>query len=284
METIINYFTDIPSSHRSLLLVSGIAGFWLLESAVPLFSHSYRKWKHAGVNFFFTFTTILINFVLAFILVGAADWVVAEEFGLLQWVGPPVVVEAIGGLMLLDLIGAYLAHWTEHRVPVLWRFHLVHHTDQHIDTTSANRHHPGESVIRFAFTTAAVLVVGAPIWLVFVYQSMSALLSQFNHANISMPAWLDRSIRWLIVTPDMHRVHHHYQLPLTDSNYGNIFSCWDRLFGTYQQVDNSTLVYGVDTHMELEDHQSIGRMLRIPFDGKRPPTTLEGHPSKPPGH
>ncbi|OAV44875.1 sterol desaturase family protein [Lewinella sp. 4G2] len=282
MQTIIDYFTTIPSSHRTLLLVGGITLFWIMESAVPLFSHEYRKWKHAGINFFFTLTTILVNFFLAFILVAASDWVVAEQFGLLQWVSLPVIVEVVAGLMLLDLIGAYAAHWTEHRVPVLWRFHLVHHTDQHVDTTSANRHHPGESVIRFAFTTLAILIVGAPIWLVFIYQSMSALLSQFNHANITVPAWINKAISWLIVTPDMHRVHHHYQLPLTDSNYGNIFSFWDRLFGTYQQVDNNELVYGVDTHMDVADHQSIGRMLRIPFDGKRSPTT-PANPATPAG-
>lgn len=273
MQPIIDYFNTIPSSHRTLLLVGGITFFWVLESAVPLFSHRYTKWKHAGINFFFTFTTILVNFLLAFILVWSSDWVVANEFGIIQWVELPLVVEAVAGLMLLDLIGAYAAHWTEHRIPVLWRFHLVHHTDQHIDTTSANRHHPGESVIRFAFTTIAIFVVGAPIWLVFIYQSLSALLSQFNHANVTVPKWIDKGIGWFVVTPDMHRVHHHYQLPLTDSNFGNIFSFWDKLFGTYREVDNTTLIYGVDTHMEDHDHQNIGRMLRIPFEGKRPPTT-----------
>lgn len=262
------YFETIPSSHRALILVGGITIFWLIESAVPLFSFKYKKWKHAGLNIFFTLTTIVVNFVLAFILVWSSDWVVANNFGLLQWLDLPIWGTAFIGLLLLDLIGAYLAHWTEHRIPVLWRFHLVHHTDQNVDTTTANRHHPGESVIRFIFTTAAVLVVGAPIWLVFLYQSMSVVLSQFNHANISVPKWLDKSLGWLFVTPDMHRVHHHYRMPYTDTNFGNIFSVWDRLFGTYSAVDNRKLVYGVDTHMDTKDHQDIGRMLSIPF-GKR---------------
>jgi sterol desaturase/sphingolipid hydroxylase (fatty acid hydroxylase superfamily) len=191
---------------------------------------------------------------------------VANNFGVLQWLDMPLWATAIVGLLLLDFGGAYLAHWTEHRVPVLWKFHLIHHTDQHLDTTSANRHHPGESVIRFVFTTAAVIVFGAPIWLVFLYQSMSVVLSQFNHANITVPKWIDKPLGLVFVTPDMHRVHHHYRLPYTDTNFGNIFSIWDRLFGTYSQVDNRKLVYGVDTHMDLDDHQSIGRMLRIPFE------------------
>lgn len=274
METIVDYFTNIPSSHRSLILVGGITIFWLIESAVPLFSASYGKWKHAGINFFFTFTTIVVNFVLAFILVSTSDWVVSANFGLLQWLDMPLWATLVVGLPLLDLIGAYAAHWTEHRIPVLWRFHLVHHTDQHVDTTTANRHHPGESVIRFVFTTAAVLVVGAPIWLVFLYQSMSVVLSQFNHANITVPKWLNTLLQPIFVTPDMHRVHHHFRMPYTDTNFGNIFSFWDRLFGTYAAVDNRKLRYGVDTHMDLKDHSNIGRMLAIPF-GKKQTLTYE---------
>lgn len=274
MDSIVHYFTNIPSSHRSLILVGGITIFWLIESAVPLFSGSYRKWKHAGINFFFTFTTILVNFTLAFILVQSSDWVVAANFGLLQWMDAPTWAMLVVGLPLLDLIGAYLAHWTEHRIPVLWRFHLVHHTDQHVDTTTANRHHPGESVIRFVFTTLAVLIVGAPIWLVFLYQSMSVVLSQFNHANIVVPSWLNKALGVVFVTPDMHRVHHHYRMPYTDTNFGNIFSFWDKVFGTYSAVDNRKLVYGVDTHMDRADHENIGTMLGIPFK-KRPTLQYE---------
>ncbi len=265
MEAIVDYFTTIPSSHRSLILVGGITIFWLIESAVPLFANTYGKWKHAGVNFFFTFTTIVVNFILAFILVRSSEWVVTADFGLLQWMNVPIWAVLVIGMPLLDLIGAYAAHWTEHRIPVLWRFHLVHHTDQHIDTTSANRHHPGESVIRFVFTTAAVLIVGAPIWLVFLYQSLSVVLSQFNHANIVVPKWIDKILSPIFVTPDMHRVHHHYRMPYTDTNFGNIFSFWDRVFGTYSAVDNTKLIYGVDTHMDAADHSNIGQMLKIPF-------------------
>lgn len=265
MQSIVDYFTTIPSSHRSLILVGGITVFWLIESLAPLFANDYGKWRHAGVNFFFTFTTIIVNFVLAFILVGASAWVMATDFGILQWLNAPAWAMLVVGLPLLDLIGAYAAHWTEHRVPLLWRFHLVHHTDQHVDTTTANRHHPGESVIRFVFTTAAVLIVGAPIWLVFLYQSLSVVLSQFNHANIVLPEWLHAVLSPVFVTPDMHRVHHHYVLPYTDTNYGNIFSVWDRVFGTYSVMDNRDIVYGVDTHMTAEDHGSVRRMLEIPF-------------------
>jgi len=166
-------------------------------------------------------------------------------------------------------VGAWLVHWVEHHVKWMWQFHLIHHTDQHIDATSANRHHPGESVIRFVFTTLGVLLFGAPLWLVFLYQSMSVVLTQFNHSNVKMPDWLDNALVWVICTPNMHRVHHHYRQPYSDTNYGNIFSFWDRIMGTYVKVDNRKLVYGVDTYMDKKESSDIMNLLKIPFAGYR---------------
>lgn len=265
MDALIDYFSTIPSSHRTLLLVSGLTIFWMIESAVPLFSFKYNKWKHAGINIFFTVTTAVINFAMAFILVKSSDWVVANEVGLVQWISMPLWLEIIVGLMLLDLIGAYTVHYVEHRVKWMWRFHLIHHTDQQVDTTTANRHHPGESVFRFVFTTIAVVIVGAPMWMVFLYQSLSVVLSQFNHSNVKMPEWLDRALVCVICTPNMHRVHHHYRLPYTDTNFGNIFSFWDRIFGTYTEAPNEKLKYGVDTFMAPEEANHVGTLLKIPF-------------------
>ena len=270
MEAIIEYFTDMNPAHRTLILVGGLTIFWLIESAVPLFTFRYNKWKHALTNIFFTLTTIVVNFAMAFILVQASFWVVENNFGIIQWIPMPIWLFALVGLLLMDLIGAWLVHFVEHKVKWMWQFHLIHHTDQHVDTTTANRHHPGESVFRFVFTTMAVIIVGAPMWIVFLYQTLSVVLTQFNHSNVKMPVWLDNALVLVICTPNMHRVHHHYRMPYTDSNYGNIFSFWDRLFGTYEVVDNEKLVYGVDTHMSKEEAEDIGTMLKIPFRKYRP--------------
>ncbi|RYU93225.1 sterol desaturase family protein [Emticicia agri] len=272
MDQIVEYFRTIPSSHRSVILVGGIAFFWIIESAVPLFHFKYSKVRHARINIFFTLTTIIINFALAFVLLKSSDWAVANHFGILQWLPEmPLWLFAIVGLLLLDLIGAWLVHWAEHKIKWMWRFHLVHHTDTHVDTTSANRHHPGESVFRFVFTTAGVVLAGAPMWLVFMYQSISVLLSQFNHANIVIPKWLDNAMSWILVSPDMHKVHHHYVQPYTDSNYGNIFSVWDRLFGTFMTIERDKLIYGIDTHMKPEENDRLGNLLKVPFQNYRPP-------------
>jgi sterol desaturase/sphingolipid hydroxylase (fatty acid hydroxylase superfamily) len=270
MNEIVSYFSSIPSSHRSLILVGGITIFWLIENAFPLFKFTYKKWHHAGINLFLTFTTILINFTLAFILLKTSDWTIANNFGVLQWLPSiPLWLYALVGLLLLDLIGAYLVHLIEHKVKFLWRFHLIHHTDTWVDTTSGNRHHPGESVIRFVFTTLGVIIVGAPMWLVFMYQTISVVSTQFTHANIALPKKLDTFLSYFIVSPDMHKVHHHYTLPYTDSNYGNIFSVWDRIFGTFMTLSKDKIIYGIDTYMKPEENNQLNNLLKIPFQEQR---------------
>lgn len=270
MNEIISYFSTIPSSHRSLILVGGITLFWLIENAFPLFNFSYKKWRHASINIFLTATTIVVNFFLAFILLKTANWSIANDFGVLQWLPEMSIwLYALIGLLLLDLIGAYLVHLVEHKVKILWRFHIIHHTDTWVDTTSANRHHPGESVIRFAFTTLGVLIVGSPMWMVFLYQTLSVIATQFNHANISLPKKLDTILSYLIVSPNMHKIHHHHVLPYTDSNYGNIFSIWDRLFGTYRTLPTEEIIYGIDTYPNPEQHNNLKKLLKIPFQKRQ---------------
>ena len=272
MEVIVKYFETIPSLHRSLILVGGITFFWMIEYIVPLFHFKYQKFKHAWPNIFFTFTTVIINFILAFLLLNTSDWVVANKFGLMQWLPEmPLWGFVLLGVFFLDFFGAWLPHWIEHKVKFLWMFHLVHHTDPHVDTTTANRHHPGESVIRFFFTLLGVLILGLPIGVVMLYQSLSLISTQFTHANITLPKKIDDMISWVLVSPNMHKVHHHYVLPYTDTNYGNIFSVWDRLFGTFAKMNTNDIVYGVDTHLDEIKNSKIGNLLKMPFGKYKPP-------------
>lgn len=273
MQTIIDYFETIPSSHRSLILIGGLSFFWLLENNLYLFKFKYKKWEHALPNLFFTFTTVIINFVLAFLLLNTSDWVNDNEFGLLHWIPDTSLwIKVIFGVLLLDLIGAYTPHWVEHKIKPLWMIHLVHHSDHHVDTTTANRHHPLESIIRFGFTLLGVFLIGANVGTIMLYQSMSLIATQFNHANIKLPKKIDLYLSYLIVSPDMHKTHHHYRLPYTDSNFGNIFSIWDRLFGTYIPFDREKLVYGVDVFFDEEGNRKISNLLKQPFQSYSKPT------------
>ena len=273
MEMIMEYFESIPTAHRSLILVGGLSFFWILEGNFSLFRFEYKKWKHALPNLFFTLTTILINFLLAFLLLNTSDWVVNNEFGVLHMISElPVWLEVFIGLLLLDLIGAYTPHWLEHKLKPLWMIHLVHHSDHHVDTTTANRHHPLESFIRFGFTLLGVFLVGTNIGIIMLYQSISLISTQFTHANIKLPKKIDLYLSYLFVSPDMHKTHHHYRLPYTDANYGNIFSIWDRAFGTYLPFDREKLIYGVDVFYDEEANGQIKKLLKQPFQQYSKPT------------
>jgi sterol desaturase/sphingolipid hydroxylase (fatty acid hydroxylase superfamily) len=275
LESIVNYFENIPSLHRSLILIGGLTFFWLLEGGLPLFKFKYNKWQHALPNLFFTLTTVIINFTLASLLFWSSKWVADNNFGVINWLfsnEQPLWLYVLLGILLLDFFGAYLAHFVEHKVKPLWMVHLVHHTDHKVDTTTANRHHPIESIIRFTFTLLGVFVVGTPFALVMLYQAMSLVFTQFTHANIKMPKGLDRVLSYFIISPDMHKIHHHYRLPYTDSNYGNIFSIWDRIFGTYMYMDRENIVYGVDVFPDEKKNGQIVELLKQPFQKYEKPT------------
>ena len=275
MQEFIYFFENISSLQRSLILVGGITFFWSIESLIPLFKFNYSKLRHALPNFFFTLTTVLVNFSLAFILLLVSDWVSINGFGLLNYQNLlPLSAYLILGVIFLDLIGAYLPHYVQHKVKFLWKIHLVHHSDHKVDTTTANRHHPFESIIRYVFTLFAVAILGANMGLVFLYQSLSVVLSQFNHANINISPNLDKFLSYIIVTPNMHKIHHHYMLPYTDSNYGNIFSIWDRLFGTFMKLDKDKIVYGVDVFPDEVKNSNLIDLLKQPFQEYQKPTIL----------
>ena len=272
MEKIVAFFEHIDSLQRTLILAGGILFFWIIESFLPVFHFRYNKFQHAGLNIFFTITSVVINFAFAFSIVKGSDYTYQHKLGLLNIYPLPLWLYILIGLMILDFISSWLIHWIQHKVKWMWKFHLIHHSDTWVDTTTANRHHPVESVFRAVFTFLAVIIAGAPMWLFFLYQTLSVLLSQFNHANISLPKWLDNTLSWVIVTPGMHKVHHHYAQPLTDTNYGNIFPFWDRIFGTYAYVEKTnTLKFGIDTHPDNKENNSLSKLLKIPFEEYRPP-------------
>lgn len=272
MEEFIAFFADVPKAFRTGILVGGIVFFWILEGVLPLYRMNYGKVKHAAINIFFTATSVIVALLFARVLLFASDWTIANSFGILHLVVLPLWLKVIIGVLLLDAIGAYFVHFVEHKIKWMWKFHLIHHSDTNVDVTTGLRHHPGEMVFRMTFTILAVLVTGSSMGIIMLYQSLSGLFTHITHANFSLFGKLDKALSWIFVTPKMHKVHHHYQQPLTDTNYGNIFSIWDRLFGTFEYVDDmQELKYGIDTHMEPKENAAVGNLLAIPFQKYRPP-------------
>ena len=177
MQEVLAYFDTIPTPVRTLLLVSGILFFLILESGVPLFRFDYKKGKHAAVNIIFTLITLVVNLIGAGLIVAAVTYNDTHGTGILRMVQLPLWLYILTGLILLDFIGAWIIHWLEHRIRWMWRFHIIHHSDVHVDVTSGLRHHPGENILRLLFTSLAVFIVGPTFGLVMLYQTISAFFA-----------------------------------------------------------------------------------------------------------
>jgi sterol desaturase/sphingolipid hydroxylase (fatty acid hydroxylase superfamily) len=265
MDKFIQYWEHIPAADRMVYLLGGMVLFWVVEGYYPLFRFSYKRYRHAGVNLVFLATTIILNLIFGLVTIGVAHYVTVHKIGLLNWISLPAWAVIAVGLLFGDLFGQYIPHVVMHKVKWMWKFHMIHHSDTHVDVTTGTRHHPGEWLFRESSMIIGVLVMGLPVWLYFLYRSLSAVFTYFNHANIIVPEWLDRPISWIFVSPNMHKVHHHYMRPYTNSNYSNIFSLWDRLFGTFRYADPKTLHYGLDVLDEKTD-EDLGFQFTIPFN------------------
>ena len=249
---------------RVLLLVIGCAVLWSVESLLPLVRFRDRRLHRALPNIGLTLLMLLTNLMLSFVAATAATFAGAHRVGLLFVLDLPLWADMLLAIAALDF-SAYVAHVLLHKLPLAWRFHRVHHSEEEVDVTTAFRQHPGETVWRVVWQLPAIVVFGLPLWMVVVYLTISAANAQLEHANVFIREPLDRLLRWLVVTPNMHKVHHSRLQQETDSNYANIFSIWDRLFGTYtSDVDFATLRYGLDDFEEGSTPR-LRRLLAMPF-------------------
>ena len=248
-----------------LLLLVGLCGLlWSLESIVPLYRYQNSRLRHALPNVILTLILVLTNLALSFSSAYLAAFTVRHGVGLLFLVASSAWTQAVLAVAALDLF-AYLAHVLLHKSWLGWQFHRVHHSENAVDVTTTFRQHPGETVWRILWQLAAIFVFGLPLWVVIVYLIFSSLNAQMEHANIRFDGNLDRLLRLLIVTPHMHKIHHSRDQRETDSNYSNIFSFWDRLFGTYTaDVDFQKLRYGLDG-FDVKERQTLSGLLKMPF-------------------
>lgn len=273
-QQLLTYFSTLEQrpAERLLFLVGGLLLLWIIEGAVPLLSLRYKKNKvrHAAVNFSFTVMHLVIHTGFGILIVLLCDRCRAAGFGLTYWLHASPAGAVVLTALSLDFFGGWLVHLVQHKWWPLWKFHVVHHADNNVDVTTGLRHHPVESVLRGLFFLIGVLVAGAPIYAVMFFQTLLALFVQFTHANIHLPRWLDRGMSYLFISPNMHKVHHHWVQPYTDSNYGAVLSVWDRLFGTFKKLDPSQLRYGLDRYYPNEEDENFLQLLRKPFEKMKP--------------
>lgn len=211
-----------------------LAALMLWELAAPRRKLTQTRWRRWPGNIgIAALNTLVLRLVAPGAAVGIALWAEQAGIGLFNILARPDWLATLASFLALDLL-IYGQHVTFHKVGPLWRLHRMHHADLDIDATTGARFHPVEILLSLGIKAGAVLLLGAPALAVLLFEIVLNATSMFNHANVALPAPIDRLLRLVLVTPDMHRVHHSWHREETDSNFGFNFSWWDRLFRTYR--------------------------------------------------
>ena len=265
MENFLNFFETMPSWQKLVWIFICISANWAVELIIPLVKFDYKKLKHAAVNMVFLAMDVGLNLIFGILSIGVFIWLSTNQFGVLNMIDLPIWVELLIAIVALDFSAQYLVHYLLHKVPFMWRFHMVHHSDTTVDATSATRHHPGDYAFREVFALIVIVLFGIPLAYYLLYRMATVFFTYFTHANFYMPKKLDKIISYVFVTPNMHKFHHHFEMPWTDTNFGNIFSIWDRMFGTLTYDDPKKVIFGLDL-LDSSKDQDILYQLKIPFN------------------
>lgn len=210
--------------------------------------------------------TVVMRVLFPMTAAGAAWLAEASGWGVLNWAGAPLWLGVVLGVIALDF-AVWAQHVMFHAVPGLWRFHRMHHADLDFDVTTGLRFHPIEIAVSMGIKLTGVVLLGAPALAVVIFEVLLNATSMFNHANIRIPTGLERVMRWVVVTPDMHRVHHSWYRDETDTNFGFNLPWWDRLFGTYTDEPrdgHEVMTIGIDGFRDPTELR-LDRMLLQPF-------------------
>ncbi len=230
-------------------------------------SKSMRWINNLGLVFLNTFVLRLLFPAAA---VGVALFAREQGWGLFNYIQAPFVLAVIVSVIIMDGV-IYLQHIMVHAVPLLWRLHRVHHADPDYDVTTGARFHPLEIILSMLIKFATILLLGPPLIAVIIFEVLLNATAMFNHGNVKLPFAVDRILRWLVVTPDMHRVHHSVEDDEANSNFGFNLPWWDRLFGTYRDQPrggHTGMTIGIHRYHDPRQVSWLSGMLLLPFVGK----------------
>ncbi len=262
-----------------ILMGVGLILLFMWESVQPFYAwfnnnsikirgvHAFRNLVIGAIN------SLLVSVVFVGLWLLASLWAEEHGFGILHWLSSsfqlPLWVHGLGAILLLDF-WMYAWHRINHEIPFFWRFHRVHHSDPEMDVTTASRFHLGEIFFSSLFRIPLIALFGVYLWELVLYETIMFTVVQFHHANIGLPKNIDRILRALIVTPNMHRVHHSRWQPETDSNYSSLFSFWDRLAKTFRlNPKPENIEIGLD-EFDREEDQTIKGMMKTPLSDNPP--------------
>lgn len=257
------------TSLRLGLFVGLLLFFIALEAAFPARQRVMARWPRWRTNLSLSVLGSLVGVLMApVVAVSVAALASTQGWGLFNWLSFSSWIEGIIAIVLLDF-AIWVQHVAFHHVPWLWRLHRVHHTDRDLDATSGVRFHPFEIGVSLLWKALVIIVLGPSVIAVIIFEIVLNGMSIYTHSNTALPKPLDRALRWMIVTPSMHRVHHSVIEPETNSNYGFNLSIWDRLFGTYRKQASQPLTLGLSEH-QTESPARLWDSLRLPFRQRNP--------------
>lgn len=265
MQHLINLLTHYSSKAEVFIFSITLFLCWNLENIAGL-SIGYKKWDHAYLNSKFLITNIPLQFLLGFVYVRTIQWTGLHHFGIIYHL--PFMKNNFLMFLFIFLfldLGEYVYHFIMHKINFLWRFHVVHHSDNIVDASTTLREHPGENTIRNIFTLLWIFLGGVVFWALLLRQIIQILSNIFSHINYRLPQKIDNIVGMVFITPNLHHVHHHYQQPYTDCNYGDVLSIWDRMFGTFNRLALNEVVFGIDNFMDKDIHSKYGPLLKMPF-------------------
>jgi sterol desaturase/sphingolipid hydroxylase (fatty acid hydroxylase superfamily) len=252
--------------------------FFSLEQLVASSKGFKARGKHLLNNLALQLMLVLLNLFFVVVVVNAIDWLNTHEVGLFYLLNLPPWLMIVLGVISYDFV-TYWIHRASHKVPLLWRFHRVHHSDTQMDSSTTFRFHPLELIL--IYQTGNVLtaaIFGSNVTSLTLYYLVLTVFFFFEHSAFRYPKWLNRTLGWVFVMPDFHRVHHHRQQRYTDTNFADIFSIWDRLFGTFCYTPTTSVDYGLD-EFEEPHQQTFLYLLKSPFidlqKTKSPPAKRE---------
>jgi sterol desaturase/sphingolipid hydroxylase (fatty acid hydroxylase superfamily) len=235
----LQFLQGVVTSFKSDSALIWFFAFWsvlailgALEALIPGFHQAPERRHRWPTNFSLGFVNATLVPLAPVSAVGVAGWAYAHSVGLLNQIATPWWIAMMCTLAVRSFAG-YAVHLLMHKAPLLWRVHRVHHFDTHLDISTSLRSHPAEYVISLLIIAPIAVALGLTASVLVLYELADLMVSMFSHANVRMPERLDRRLRWVLVTPNMHSIHHSAYRPETDSNYGTVFTIWDRLFGTY---------------------------------------------------
>ncbi len=214
--------------------------------------------------------SVILRLVFPAAAVGVAAFAAEQGWGLMNYYPLPSLVAVVLAVIALDMV-IYLQHVLVHAVPVLWRLHRVHHADLDYDVTTGARFHPVEIIFSMLIKFATIVVLGPPLVAVVIFEVLLNATAMFNHGNLHLPAHIDRVLRWFVVTPDMHRVHHSVEDDEANSNFGFNLPWWDRLFGTYRaqpRAGHLGMNIGIHHYRDTRSVSWLPGMLILPLRGK----------------